>query len=214
VMLYGPALYKDNFITADKKNINLSVKIKSNFPEDGNTTITVSSSKAAFFPFALRVPSWCQSFIAKVGGKEYKGTANQYVVIKRVWNPGDKIKISFNIPIQILSGGKSYAGQIAFQRGPQVLAFDSSLNTELLKRYQFESNQKLFVENAGNITKTDLLPKQWIGDQAYSVTITGSEKNGVKQQITLVPFADASQTGGAIKVWMPLIVTGKSKESN
>ena len=214
VMLYGPALYKDNFITADKKNINLSVKIKGNFPEEGNTTITVSSSKAAFFPFALRVPSWCQSFIAKVGGKEYKGTANQYVVIKRVWNPGDKIKISFNIPIQILSGGKSYAGQIAFQRGPQVLAFDSSLNTELLKRYQFESNQKLFVENAGNITKTDLLPKQWIGDQAYSVTITGSEKNGVKQQITLVPFADASQTGGAIKVWMPLIVTGKSKESN
>ena len=98
------------------------------------------------FPFALRVPSWCNSFIAEVGGKEYKGTANQYLIIKRVWKPGDKIKVSFAIPIQILAGGKSYPGQIAFQRGPQVLAFDSSLNIDLIKKYQFESNQKLTVE--------------------------------------------------------------------
>ena len=33
LLLYGPAAYKDKFITADKKNINLSVKIESSFPE-------------------------------------------------------------------------------------------------------------------------------------------------------------------------------------
>jgi DUF1680 family protein len=214
LMLYGPALYRDSFTTVDKKSINLSVKIESNFPGDGNTIITVDPSQAAFFPFALRVPSWCNSFIAEVGDKEYKGTANEYEVIKRVWKPGDTIKVSFNIPIQILSGGKSYPGQIAFQRGPQVLAFDSSLNIELLKKYQFGLNEKLLVEKPQGITNTDALPKQWIGNQAYSVTITGSKKNEVKQQLTLVPFADASQTGGAIKVWMSLNVTGTLKENN
>ncbi len=166
------------------------------------------------FPFALRVPSWCNSFIAEVGGKEYRGTANQYLTIKRVWKPGDKIKVSFAIPIQILAGGKSYPGQVAFQRGPQVLAFDSSLNIDLIKKYQFGLNQKLTVEKPTEYTNPGLLPVQWIGKQAYRVTITDSKPNDEKEQLTLVPFADASQTGGAIKVWMPLNVTGTAKEKN
>ena len=146
LLLYGPAVYNDNFTTPGKEDINLSVKIESSFPENGNTTITVHPSRVALFPFALRVPSWCNSFIAEVGGKEYKGIANQYLFIKRVWKPGDKIKVSFVIPIQILAGGKSYPGQIAFQRGPQVLAFDSSLNIDVINKYQFGLNQKLTVE--------------------------------------------------------------------
>lgn len=44
----------------------------------------------------------------------------------------------------------------------------------------------------------EMLPKQWIGKQAYSLTLNNSNK------LILVPFADASQTGASIKVWMPL----------
>ncbi len=214
LLLYGPAEYKDNFKASDKKDINLSVKIESSFPDDGNSIITLNPSQPALYPFALRVPSWCNSFIAEVDGKEYKGTANQYLTIKRVWKPGDKIKVSFAIPIKILAGGKSYPGQVAFQRGPQVLAFDSSLNMDLIKKYQFGLNQKLAVEKPTGITNPELLPGQWIGKQAYSVSITGSKRHEEKEQLTLVPFADASQTGGAIKVWLPLNITGTTKEKN
>jgi DUF1680 family protein len=214
LLLYGPAVYRDNITSADKKNISLSVNIESNFPEEGNATITLNSSQAALYSFALRVPSWCNSFIAKAGGKEYKGIANQYLIIKRIWQPGDKIKVSFKMPIQILNGGKSYPGLIAFKRGPQVLAFDSSLNIDIIKKYQFGFNQKLNVEKPKSISNPDLLPEQWIGKQAYRVTLTDSKPNNEKEQLTLVPFADASQTGGAIKVWMPLQVTGKSGENN
>jgi len=214
LLLYGPAEYKDNFTTPDRKNINLSVKIESYFPEQGNTIITINTSNAAFFSFGLRVPSWCNSFTAEVGGKEYKGTANQYLIITRIWNPRDKIKISFTIPIQILAGGKSYPGQVAFQRGPQVLAFDSSLNVDLIKKYQFGLNQKPAVEKPTGISYPGLLPVQWIGKQAYRVAIADSKPNGEKEQLTLVPFADASQTGGAIKVWMPLTVAGTAINKN
>ncbi len=214
LLLYGPAVYKDNITSADKKNISLSVNIEGSFPEDGNSIITVNPSRPAFYPFALRVPSWCNSFIAEAGGKEYKGIANQYLIIKRVWRPGDKIKVSFAMPIQILAGGKSYPGQIAFQRGPQVLAFDSSLNIDLIKKYQFGFNQKLTVEKPTSTTNPNLLPVQWIGKQAYSVTVTGSKHYDEKEQLTLVPFADASQTGGAIKVWMPLTVAGTAINKN
>lgn len=214
LLLYGPAEYRDAFITPGKKDINLLVKIESGFPADGNSIITLNPSQPAFYPFALRVPSWCNSFIAEVGGKKYKGITNQYLIMKRVWKPGDKIKVSFHIPIQILAGGKSYPGQIAFQRGPQVLAFDSSLNIDLIKKYQFEFNQKLTVEKPTSMTNPGVLPEQWIGKQAYSVPITGSKHVDEKEQLTLVPFADASQTGGAIKVWMPLNIIDATKEKN
>jgi len=205
LMLYEPASYKDNLITPDHKNINFSLQIESSFPENGEALVTLKTSQTASFPISLRVPSWCANYIAEVGGKQYKGSANQYLVLDREWKSGDRIKLSFIMPIQILDGGKSYPGQIAFQRGPQVLAFDDSLNAEFLKTHQLNSDQKLFVEKPEATSKADLLPKQWIGKQAYSESVIDENNNRAKQQFVLVPFADASQTGGAVKVWMPLI---------
>jgi DUF1680 family protein len=202
LMLYCPATYNENITTADNNKIDISVQIESSFPEYGNTTITVNTSQTALFSFGLRVPSWSSSFSAEVNGIKYQGKANQCLELKRVWKSGDKIKVTFNIPVQILNGGKNYPGQIAFQRGPQVLAFDNTLNTEFLKEYQFEPGQKLFVEKPEAKNNTDLLPEQWIGKQAYSVNVV----KPIKRQLILVPFADAGQTGGVIKVWLPMSV--------
>ena len=204
LMLYEPASYKENITTSDKKIISLSLQVVSSFPENGDAIITVKTSKTASFPISLRVPSWCTSYLAEVGGKQYKDSANQYLILERVWKSGEKIRVSFQMPVQILNGGKSYPDQVAFQRGPQVLAFDDSLNSEFLKKHPFESDQKLHVEKPEVISNVDLLPKQWIGEQAYSVGVIDEKKNREKQHLILVPFADASQTGGAVKVWMPL----------
>lgn len=209
LMMYEPASYKENITTPDKKNINLTLQVESSFPENGNAIITVNTSQSAAFPIALRVPSWCSSFTATVGGKAYKGNANQNLVINRVWKSGDKIKVTFQMPIQILTGGKSYPSQIAFRRGPQVLALDSLLNTEVLKNFQLRSDQKLLIEKPLGKSDAVLLPAKWIGKQAYTVNIIDKKNNTQKQQLVLVPFADASQTGGAIKVWMPLKITNK-----
>lgn len=209
LMMYEPASYKEIIITADNKTINLSLQVESVFPENGNALITVGTSQSATFPLALRVPSWCSSFIATVGGKTYKGIINQNLLINRNWKSGEKIKVSFQMPVQILPGGKSYPGQIAFQRGPQVLALDSLLNIEVLKNVRFSSDKKLVAEKPSTKSDPTLLPAEWIGKQAYTVKITDKNITALKQQLVLVPFADASQTGGDIKVWMPLSLIGK-----
>ncbi|HEY5369914.1 MAG TPA: glucuronate isomerase [Hanamia sp.] len=129
LMLYEPASYKKNITTASKKIIHLSLQIESNFPENGDAVVTLNTSQTTSFPLALRVPSWCSSFTATFGTKEYKGIANQNLIINRIWKSGEKIKVSFKMPIQTIAGDKSYPNQIAFQRGPQVLALDDSLNT-------------------------------------------------------------------------------------
>jgi hypothetical protein len=211
VMLYEPALYKEKIPIGDGKNINLSLHIEGNFPENANATITVNTSQSAYFPIALRVPSWCSLFVAKIGDKEYKGTTGQYLTIDRVWKSGEKIKITFDIPIQILTGGKSYPGQIAFQRGPQVLSFDNSLNAEFLKKYQWNSFRNIVVIKPEGKNNGESLPKQWIGKQSYTVSMPESKVGIEKQQFIMVPFADASQTGGVVKVWMPLSIAGRQE---
>jgi len=196
VMLYESATYKETIASSNKKNIDLSLKVESNFPEKGAAVITVTTSKSDSFPIALRVPSWCTSFVAKIGNKEYQGKANEYLQINRLWKSGEKIKISFNMPIKTLEGGKSYPNQIAFQRGPQILAFDEVLNPKTI----LETTQNFIVTTFENKTIPNLLPKQWIGKQVYQVKIADNK------YLNLVPFADAGQTDGEMKVWLPLNV--------
>jgi hypothetical protein len=204
LLIYESAEYKESITTTDKKTVTLALTVESSFPENGNSVLTVNVSQAASFPIALRVPSWCSSFKATVGGKPYTGTANTSLIIDRVWNAGDKITVSFQLPVQLLPGGKSYPDQIAFQIGPQVLALDSLLNIEVLKKYQINPAQKLTIEKPGGKNNSTLLPAQWIGKQAYTVNITDKTAIAEKPKLVLVPFADASQTEGVMKVWLPL----------
>jgi hypothetical protein len=206
LMMYEPASYKERIITPDKKYINISLQVESDFPETGNVSVTVKSSEPASFSLALRVPSWSSSFTATVDGKTYQGITNQNLVIDRFWKPGEKIKISFEIPVQILDGGNSYPGMTAFRRGPQVLALDSSLNGDVLKQYPMITPGKLAVGNLSGKTNPLLLPNKWIGKQAYTVTIRDEKNMDQKRQLILVPFADASQTEADMKVWLPVNV--------
>lgn len=206
LMMYEPASYKDRITTTGHEIIGLSLQVESSFPEAGDAVITVNSSRPASFPLALRVPSWCSSFTATVDGKAYAGTASENLVINRAWKAGEKIRVSFQMPVQVLAGGKSYPGQVALQRGPQVLALDSSLNTEALKNYQLKPDQKISLGSLAANNAGVLLPQNWIGKQAYTVTILDDKNNTLKQPLVLVPFADASQTEGVMKVWLPFIV--------
>jgi DUF1680 family protein len=199
MLLYEAGVYKDSYTAAGNKKVDLLLKVESNFPESGNFKVTINtSSNIDSIPIAFRVPSWCSAFVIKVGVEEYKKVENNCVTIKRVWTSGEKMTINFDIPLNEISGGKSYAGKTAFQRGPQVLTLDESLNQELLKANAKELGNAIWSFKPIETSCPELLPKQWIGKQAYSLMLSSGKK------LILVPFADASQTGASIKVWMPL----------
>jgi DUF1680 family protein len=205
LMMYEPATYIENITTSKNKPISLALLVESDFPESGDVSMTVNTPQTAAFPISLRVPGWCSTYTATIGNKVYNGIPGQNLIIDRKWKSGDKIRVSFQIPVQILSGGKSYPDQIAFQRGPQVLAYDDSLNPDII----INTEQKLLVEIPENRSTDSMLPKQWIGKQVYQVNVACKNMNAETQHIFLVPFADAGQTGGALKVWMPLSINNK-----
>ena len=199
VLFYEPAIYKDKVLTSDKKIIDVAFKLEGNFPESGNLVLSVTGSKPASFSVALRVPEWCTNYTAKAGDKIYKGIANQFITITKNWKPGEKVMISFDMPATTIPGGKNYPNQVAFQRGPQVLALDGSLNSAVVNDLFSNFKEGVSIDNPSLANESKLLPANWVGKQAYSVNILNSN-----EKIVLVPFAEASQTDGEMRVWLPL----------
>ena len=199
VLFYEPAIYKDKVMTSDKNIIDVAFNLEGNFPESGNIVLSVTGSKPASFSVALRVPEWCTNYTAKAGDKIYKGIANQFLTITKNWKPGEKVMISFDMPAKTIPGGKNYPNQVAFQRGPQVLALDGSLNSAVVNDLFSNFKEGVSIDNPSLANESKLLPANWVGKQAYSVNILNSN-----EKIVLVPFAEASQTDGEMRVWLPL----------
>ena len=157
-------------------------------------TITLNPEIKAEFRLALRVPVWCKNFKANVDGKNYAGIPGKYLNIDQTWNINSIIRVSFNLNDQILDGGKSYPGYIALRVGPQVLAVDQSLNPGIIDLDKLSFG----TPKLSTVSKT-LLPESWIGSQIYT---SKAFYDGKPVDLKLVPFADASQTGGDIRVWI------------
>ncbi|OIQ90734.1 Non-reducing end beta-L-arabinofuranosidase [mine drainage metagenome] len=199
VLFYEPAVYKEKIITTDKNKIDVAFKLEGNFPESGNLHLSVTSSQSANFSIALRVPEWCTNYTATIGTKVYKGMPDQFITITKKWKTDEKIIISFDMPVKNIVGGKSYPNLFALQRGPQVLALDKSLNNGIVNDLISNTKERIEIGSFNHSTEFKILPAQWIGTQAYTFDILKK-----KEKIILVPFAEASQTGGDMKVWLPL----------
>ncbi len=194
INIYSPGTLSESITTSEGQSIPIKVIVNSNFPEAASSEITVAIQNQANFTIALRVPDWCKNFVAKVEGTEYKGIDGQYLEITRTWNPISKIAISMDLNVRALEGGQSYPGYIAIKSGTQVLAFDQSLNPTIT------DPEKLEITNAAiSLLPSSTLPKNWFGKQIYSANALYNKK---PVEIMLVPFAEAGQSGGDVRVWI------------
>lgn len=194
INLYTSGKISDKIMTKDGKEIPVESTIDSKFPKEGRMTITLNPETKSEFRLALRVPAWCTKFKANVDGKNFDGVPGQYLNIERTWDTKSTVQVSFDLNVHILNGGKSYPGYTAVKTGPQVLAVDQTLNpgiTDLDKITVGSPNLVLLSKS--------LLPKGWIGSQIYN---TKAYYNGKPVDLKLVPFADAGQTDGDIRVWI------------
>ncbi len=199
LMLYEPAYYRDLSVVTGKGRSRFSMEVGSGLIETGHNTLRIKIPQPDSFALGLRVPSWCDSFVATIADSLYRGKPGSYLVIKRLWNDGDAIDLSCKIPLQMISGGRSYPGQTAFQRGPQVLALDSGLSS-------LASGSRLPASLSGQANHDSSmvdLPANWIGHQVYGIALPDPHDPAAFRPLLLVPFADAGQRGDGVRVWIP-----------
>ena len=170
-----------------------------NYPETGNILLHIEPSHDIRFPLRLRVPAWTRSFLAQVGDNRLTGSPGEYLTIDREWKRGDTVRIEIDMTTHLRMDA-GHPGEIAIERGPQLLALGKRANPGI-------QDFRNAVVNAESVTALPLpvgdpkMPFDAMSDQAYRVA---GEYNGNSQQLVFLPFAEAI----TYRVWIKGTNTG------
>ncbi len=238
--------YEPSTLEASIAGTPVKLVQKTRYPADGAVEISVDPQQPVQFALLVRIPGWCPICTATVNGEAVAAssgggglkpalrnetvaagaTAGQYLRIDRLWKPGDRVALRFDMPALLVKGTYSNEGQVAVQRGPLVLAFDERLNPGLsatsvtplaesdgtIKLTQALSPATLVVSEAGQLAFTP--PISMIGDEkglapqifvGQGLTPDAAHGKPVLRPVPLVwtSFAEAGQTGSSYTVWLP-----------
>ena len=195
VLLYENAEVAEKIKAKDNSSVLLKIKSATQFPLSGKVVFSVDASVSATFALNFRVPEWSEDFSAEAGGKIFNGKKGSLLRIERKWSTGDKVTLSFEMPVQVIPGGTSYPDDIAIKRGPQIFAIDQGLNPGVasINNIVYSQTTKTLTDEKAS------LPPDWSWKEAYSMQMIVDDK---PRSVVLVPFSEAGQKSTNITVWI------------
>lgn len=140
------SLWVRHYISSRLEVENGEIHLGSGFPWDGNVTLRFEISQPLQTTLHLRIPSWAASFTLSLNATSlqpdtvrraaspsetacgYNPAAARSASITRAWNPGDRLDITFEMPIRLFRQDKRLprcGGQAAVSRGPLVYCLES-----------------------------------------------------------------------------------------
>ena len=205
-------------LTVGKKKVALSQQ--TNYPWDGDITITIDKNTVGEFALKIRIPGWVKGKVVpsdlysytdgkrlgyrvSVNNQELYPEIRDYITIDRKWKKGDKVQIHFDMePRVVRANNKVEAdrGMVAIERGPLVYCaehpdndfdiFSALVNQE--PQFQFGK-----TEIAGTSVVT-------LTTDAQTLEFNKQGKLLVKDQtLTLIPYyAWCHRGSGKMRVWL------------
>lgn len=136
-------VYAPSKVTMNVSNsIPVTIEEDTNYPFDENVKFKFlfpKGTKQAFFPFHLRIPTWCSTPIIKLNGKQISNTSieNNILRIYNQWKDGDILSLDFPMNIEI---SQWYDNSAVVSRGPLIYALKMK---ETWKKHYFEKEQSV-----------------------------------------------------------------------
>ena len=197
-------LYEPSTVEVSPGGVKTTIAQRTGYPVDGKVVLSVQPEKPVEFELRLRIPAWCKSYTATVGGKpvEAKAAPGSYLSLARQWQPGDSVELDFAMPAVLIVGTHTNEGLVAVRRGPLVLAVDAHLNPGLST-----SGVSPVVEPDGTVKLTPVAEPAGVAHAfaGQGLTVTADGDQLVKKTVPLVltSFGEAGASGSAFAVWMP-----------
>jgi len=210
-------LYMSNDADIIMDDQTIKVTQRTDYPWDGIINISIDPEEEKEFALRLRIPGWSQNMAidgdlyqfrdeseskCSVSLNEQKIAAwieKGYVVIDRVWKPGDELILNLPMDIRMLVADERVhadSGLLAFQRGPLVFAAEWADNGgyDVLDFYMDRDPQP----------STSYDPDLMNG--AQTITIDAYTKNPAQSTtIKLIPYHLWNNRGpGHMRVWIPV----------
>ncbi len=215
-------LFLANQGTLDVSGKRVKLTQKTNYPWEGDITLTVDENRAGEFTLKIRVPGWVRgevvpsdlytfsnveqtAYTVSVNGATVSSPLeNGYLPISRKWKKGDRVQIHFDMPVRTVTAHHAVAadrGRVSIERGPLVYCAEHpdnafNLNSVLVgRRPQFTMGHTIIAETAVTTLQTEA---QLLGyNDAGQLEISGA-------CLTLIPYyAWAHRGRGQMAVWLP-----------
>ena len=207
-------------LTVDGKKVVLSQT--TDYPWNGDITVTVDKNAAGQFAMKIRIPGWVRnqavpsnlyqysdnkrpSYTIKVNGSMVGSiTADGYYTIDRKWKKDDKVQIHFDMePRTVRANHKVEAdrGMISVERGPLVYCAEHPDNKFDIMGVLVNQEPK-FTLGKGEIAGT---PIQTLITDAQTLNFNKQGRLETQDQtLTLIPYyAWCHRGSGKMRVWLP-----------
>lgn len=175
----------------------VSIEQTGDYPMGDTVRIRVTPEKPEAFSLKLRIPPWSTKTTLVLNGEPQSVAPGGYAVLKRTWNPGDSLTLTFDMRARLVRapGDPSFA---AIMRGPVVLARDRRLESA-----DIDAPTTIRADRDGIVdlvTVTDGKPEHiWM---LYRVPVAGADQSFVP----MCDFASAGKTwseDSRYRVWIP-----------
>lgn len=205
-------LFADSSADISMNGMNVELDVKTCYPWDGDISITVNPDCSGEFTVAIRVPSWCLDPCISVNGQAVNindHLRKGYVKIRRTWQPGDKIDISYPMKVRLVRANpriRENAGKVAIQRGPVVYCVEEADNFKGLHNIVIPHNavfEEIYDEELLNgvvaVEFKAYCLEDWGHEQCYSFI-----KNHYKEvKVRAVPYYTwSNRETGEMMVWL------------
>jgi len=199
------------------------IEQKSNYPWDGQVSISVQPDKKSKFSIRLRLPGWATgetvpgdlyhfvnpssaSITIKINGNDFAYASEKgYAVITREWRKGDVISMSIPMEVSEVAAKetiKADAGRVALQRGPLVYCVEGADNDGQAWNFVVPENTKYTSRfDAGLLNGVVAIqasvPAFTIGEDGLSIRTE-------TKTITAIPYYSWCNRGSnPMQVWLP-----------
>ncbi|HVZ25997.1 MAG TPA: beta-L-arabinofuranosidase domain-containing protein [Sediminibacterium sp.] len=203
--------------------IPVSIAQETNYPWDGNLSIAVSPETPASFALHVRYPGWARGVAApgglyhfedtsfasctvRVNGEVIKAWVDKgYLTIGRTWKKGDKVTVSFPMPVHRVMSRKEVKAdeaRIALQRGPLIYCVEGVDNTGKVVNL-------VLPRTAACTTENETIQSEPVVAITTKATVLEVKQDGSGvttgvQTIKAIPYYTWNNRGpGQMLVWLP-----------
>lgn len=112
------AAYAPSEVHINVNGFDVTVTETTDYPFRNRISLVVAAAAPIEFPLHLRIPAWAERPVITVNGQKVDGiSAGSYKRIERQWGSGDRVEITFPMPVRLSQG---YNGSVSVERGPLV----------------------------------------------------------------------------------------------
>lgn len=216
-------LFAENTAEIPFNGKSVVVEQQTNYPWDGNITLTLNPLEINDFNLKIRISGWAENKVVpsnlysftnqtdkrlqiSVNGKPYHyKTEKGYAVVKNKWKKEDKVEVSIPMTARTVKANPQVEANIdrlSVEYGPIVYCAEFADNNGFVSNQTITADTEFEVEYQPELLSgTNILKGK---STVYTVVGNSKEITEKQGEITLIPYALRSHRGaGEMSVWIP-----------